>query len=109
MDFGGVVMVILLCAWVGSVIGVVVLGDFVIRLGVRGDRSDGRARCPKCWYDMRGTLPRLVCPECGHDARQEAQLYLDRSRPWLIALGLLIVLGGLLLLGSVLLLPMLGA
>ena len=85
------------------------VGLLLVCWGLWGDRSKGRVRCPKCWYDMRGTLPRLVCPECGHDAGQEAQLYLDRWRPWLIALGLLIVLGGLLLLGGGLWLPALGA
>jgi hypothetical protein len=39
------------------------------------DRSRGRKRCPKCWYDMAGTpasardertgIERFTCPECG--------------------------------------------
>lgn len=28
------------------------------------DRSRGRRRCPRCWYDMAG-VPGLQCPECG--------------------------------------------
>jgi hypothetical protein len=60
--------------------------------GVWGDRSKGRARCPECWYDMRGTLPRLVCPECGHDARQERRLHKNHYRWWRIVLGVVLVL-----------------
>jgi hypothetical protein len=43
------------------------------------DRSRGRRRCPKCWYNMEG-VPGLRCPECGREAhrsvltiRQEAE------------------------------------
>ena len=74
-----------------------VIGDILIRRGRWGDRSVGRPRCPKCWYDMRGTVPRLVCPECGHDAVQEQHLYLDRRRPWLTVLGAVLLLAALLL------------
>ena len=58
-------------AWLGTVLGygVAVAGLVVspplVWWGFYGDRSKGRARCPKCWYDMRGTVPKLVCPECG--------------------------------------------
>ena len=55
--------------------------------GLWRDRSKGRPRCPKCWYDMRGTLPRLECPECGNDAGEEQHLYADRIRRWPLALG----------------------
>ena len=41
------------------------VGLLLVVWGLWGDRSKGRPRCPKCWYDMRGTVPRLVCPECG--------------------------------------------
>ena len=34
-----------------------------------------------CWYDMRGSLPSLECPECGYDAGQERRLRLNR-RGW---------------------------
>jgi hypothetical protein len=52
-----------------------------------GDRSKGRARCPQCWYDMRGTVPKLECPECGHDAQLDVKLYQDRIRRGAIYLG----------------------
>lgn len=54
---------------------------FAVVLGVwawRGDRSRGRRRCPKCWYDMSGS--KLVCPECGHDAKVVKRLYRPRRR-----------------------------
>ena len=60
--------------------------------GVWGDRSRGRPRCPKCWYDMRGSMPRLECPECGHDAKQERRLYRNRRGWRRIALGIVLVL-----------------
>ena len=46
---------------------------------------------------MRGTVPRLVCPECGQGAGREQQFYLDRRRPRLIVLGWVIAILALLL------------
>ena len=88
-----------------GIIGVmlIVIGEFLMHVGIRSDRSKGRPRCPKCWYDMRGTLPRLVCPECGHDALYHMDLYLDRPRPWLTALGLFLMVSVVVLLLYVLL------
>ena len=60
--------------------------------GLWGDRSKGRSRCPKCWYDMRGTLPRLECPECGHHAKQNRRLYKDRQGWRRISLGVVLLL-----------------
>jgi hypothetical protein len=60
--------------------------------GLWGDRSRGRPRCPNCWYDMRGTVPKLVCPKCGHAAGEAGQLYYDRVRPWMVALAVVLVL-----------------
>jgi len=63
--------------------------------GLYGDRSKGRTRCPKCWYDMRGRRPGregLTCPECGHDARHEHRLLKNRRRWRVIVLGLLLLL-----------------
>ena len=44
------------------------------------DRSRGRRRCPRCWYDMEG-VPGKRCPECGRDARRERSLFRTR-RQW---------------------------
>ena len=60
--------------------------------GLWGNRSKGRPRCPKCWYDMRGSLPNVVCPECGHNALVERRLYKDRRRWWAIVLGVILIL-----------------
>ena len=67
-------------------------GLLLICWGMGGDCSKGRPRCPKCWYDMRGTVPRLECPECGHDAGSERRLYMDRRGRKRITLGIVMVL-----------------
>ena len=69
-----------------------VTGLLLVCSGLWGDRSKGQSRCPKCWYDMRGTLPKLEYPECGHDAAQECRLYRTRRRPRRIVIGILLVL-----------------
>ncbi len=71
------------------------LGIFIFALIVaiwsyRGDRSRGRRRCPKCWYDMSGS--QLICPECGHDAKVVKNLYRPRRRKRGILIGLCISL-----------------
>jgi hypothetical protein len=68
------------------------VGLLLICSGLWGDRSKGRVRCPKCWYDMRGTLPRLECPECGHAPGDARGLCRTRRRWWRMALGVLVVL-----------------
>ncbi len=79
-----------------TIVGVVFLSGSGLALwGPFGDRSKGRARCPKCWYDMRGPRPGregLACPECGYDARKERQLYKDRRRWRAIVPGLALAL-----------------
>ena len=67
-------------------------GLLFVAWGLWGDRSKARSRCPKCWYDMRGSLPRLECPECGHDARSKRRLYRNRPIRQLIAVGVLLLL-----------------
>lgn len=57
------------------------------------DRARGRRRCPRCWYDMRGT-PGLRCSECGRIATSERQLRRTRRYPRLARLSLLVVLLG---------------
>ncbi len=61
-----------------------------------GDRSKGRRRCPRCWYDLAG-VPTLEpernadaahtrCPECGHIIRREHHTRRTRRR-WRWALA----------------------
>ncbi len=64
-----------------GVAGVITLT--LLYIGFFQDRSRGRPRCPKCWYNMTGA-PSLVCPECGHDARHERRLYRTRRRRWAV-------------------------
>ena len=54
--------------------------------GLWGDRSKGRLRCPKCWYDMSGSFEagKLECPECGKDAGVEKRLRKNHCRWWAI-------------------------
>jgi HEAT repeat protein len=58
------------------------------------DRSRGRRRCPKCWYDMSGT-PGLTCPECGRTVKRERRLFKTRRRWRLAALSVLFIVAGL--------------
>ncbi|MHC4810523.1 MAG: hypothetical protein ACYTEV_09170 [Planctomycetota bacterium] len=44
------------------------------------DRSRGRRRCPRCWFDMSHTAG-LRCTECGHLSREESDLRHTRRRP----------------------------
>lgn len=53
------------------------------------DRSRGRRRCAKCWYDMGG-VPGLVCPECGKVAKTEKGLHRTKRRYGLALLALIV-------------------
>lgn len=93
--------------------GVAAFALVLLVWAVRGDRAKGRRRCPECWYDMRGTLPAaavatdatdagderdrahapsILCPECGHTAATDRDLYRSRRRPRLALLAVAIVL-----------------
>jgi hypothetical protein len=61
---------------------------------IRGDRSRGRRRCPRCWYDMAGINGR-VCPECGRSWRNEKRLRAPRRRWRWAAFALAMVGAGL--------------
>lgn len=82
-------------AWVFWLVGGVLgaLGLVVLARAVWGDRSKGRRRCPKCWYDMAGA-PSLVCPECGKDAGDEKRLLRTRRRKRWMAVGVLVMMMG---------------
>lgn len=67
------------------------IGALVLLLALFRDRSRGRRRCPKCWYDMTG-IPGLKCPECGWTARHERQLFRTRRRWGRAAAGVLLLL-----------------
>ena len=60
------------------------LGLWLLYWSMWRDRSRGRRRCPKCWYDMSAS-PSLICSECGYIAKRERTLRRTR-RHWRIAL-----------------------
>lgn len=57
----------------------VLLGAAVLLWALLSDRSRGRRRCPRCFYSMEG-LRGLKCPECGHSAGRERELFRTRRR-----------------------------
>jgi hypothetical protein len=59
--------------------------------GLFADRSAGRKRCPKCWYDMQGQLSRQ-CPECGHTTKHDKHFFRTRRSKGMLALACLLVL-----------------
>src|ERR1043165_8220491 len=69
--------------WTGAasiaLAGAVLLGWALFR-----DRSRGRRRCPKCWYDMSGLAESptggWVCPECGPAIARERRMRKTRRR-----------------------------
>lgn len=58
------------------------------------DRSRGRRRCPKCWYDMSAS-PGLVCSECGYEATHVKKFYKTRRRWKVAAIATLVGVAGL--------------
>jgi len=73
-------------AWYTAAAILGLLGAFLLIKWLIGDRSKGRRRCPKCWYDMSATTG-LTCPECGRTARAERRLFRTRRRARLIVLA----------------------
>lgn len=71
---------------------IAVAGVWLLYAALLRDRSRGRRRCPKCWYEMTG-VPGLRCPECGREARSERKLFRSRRYRWRAAgaVGLLLI------------------
>ena len=77
--------------WIsGAIVGVAGLTLLVSALFA--DRSRGRRRCSKCWYDMSKTAG-TRCPECGRLAKRERDLFRIR-RKWRWAFASMIVILG---------------
>jgi hypothetical protein len=81
--------------WLG--VAVCASSGVVVVVALFRDRSRGRRRCPRCWYEMTG-VPGLVCPECGKAARREKSLFRTRRR-WRMA-GVAALVAGLGLAGA---------
>ena len=68
-------------AWIwwtaGAIVGL--LATWLVYRSLLHDRSRGRRRCPKCWYDMSGT-DSLTCSECGRTFKRERKLRKTRRR-----------------------------
>lgn len=71
----------------------IVAGMIAVHFSAFADRSKGRPRCPKCWYDMTGSRG-FVCPECGHDAANQKNLHRTRRYRMKALLGALLVFSG---------------
>ncbi len=82
--------------WVLNGVGAIALivGGLLVLWAMFADRSRGRKRCPKCWYDLTAS-PGMRCSECGFVARTERKLRKTRRRWRRGLLGLFIVAGGL--------------
>lgn len=78
--------------WLGGTI-VAAAALFLLAWAVFADRSRGRRRCPRCWYDMSATTG-LKCPECGRDAKGERHLFSTRRRKWIAALATVFMFAG---------------
>lgn len=85
-------------SWYGASAGLFLFGLIVASIGWHGERSRGRRRCAKCWYDMGGTESRQ-CPECGHVARSERGLYRPRRRQRVLAFGVVLMAASVVPLG----------
>jgi hypothetical protein len=75
--------------WLGW--GLAGLGALVTAWALFRDRSRGRKRCPKCWYDMAGVdaVP-AACSECGRVVRREQGLRRTRRRWAAAAVGIVV-------------------
>lgn len=61
--------------------GLVLFSLMLLIWAVIGDRSRGRLRCPRCWYDMEG-IDTPQCPECGRAINSPRQLRRARRAKW---------------------------
>lgn len=79
--------------WVVVAVPLLVAGVVCVARFMLGDRSRGRLRCPKCWYDMDGGGEK--CPECGRVVRSGRDLRRTRRpKRWAVVGVGLLVMGG---------------
>ncbi len=75
-------------AWYTTAAILGIVGTLLLIKWLIGDRSKGRRRCPKCWYDMSAT-PGMTCSECGHTPRRESRLFRTRRHSLRLILSVL--------------------
>lgn len=82
--------VLIVLGWVFGVGGVV-----LALWAVAWDRSRGRRRCGKCWYDLSesGETP-VTCPECGREHRSVRSMSRTRRRWRLAVAGVVLSVAG---------------
>ena len=74
-------------------LGMVLFACFLTTWAAIGDRSHGRLRCPRCWYDMQSSIG-YPCPECGREIHDEQQLRKSRRPRWaFVTAGILLAFG----------------
>lgn len=73
--------------------GVFLFALVIITRGLFSDAPKGRQRCPKCWYDMKGSSDsgRTRCPECGYDAGSARNLLRTRRHRRTVILGIALI------------------
>lgn len=83
--------------WLARLLGgaIVLSGTIVLILALFRDRSRGRPRCPKCWYDVTGLTG---CPECGWSEQQGGHAFRTRRHYRWAALATLLMVVGVVLL-----------
>ncbi|MCP3906214.1 MAG: hypothetical protein GY715_21525, partial [Planctomycetes bacterium] len=72
-------------------VGLGLLGLMLLYAALLRDRSRGRPRCPKCWYDMAGRDMAAQCPECGRPISTRRSLFRTRRRWWLAVVALVML------------------
>jgi hypothetical protein len=71
-------------------LSVILFAVLLCVFGAVGDRARGRLRCPRCWYDMQGTVdPR--CPECGKEFANPKLLKRARRPKWMFGLAIVFI------------------
>lgn len=75
-------------------LGMLLFSCFLVVWALVGDRSRGRLRCPRCWYDMSDSDGR-PCPECGKEISEARQLTRTRRPKWAFVVALMFLLVGL--------------
>ncbi len=81
--------------WLNAlVVLLAVVGLSLLLWALFADRSRGRRRCPKCWYNLSGA-PGLLCSECGYVLRSERAFYRTRRRwRWVVVAAMPLILSG---------------